>query len=179
MKSPWALPAAPIMLVASLLLGVAACADDGGDRTAEGTGTTSASGNNGTGPDPASAAEGRDIAARAGCGGCHGINGEGGIGPSWVGLAGSQVALEDGTTVVADAAYLTSSIKTPDAQVVAGDYSVAMPVNQLADADIAKIVAYIESLASSAPPPTTALTGATAPTIPIATAAVDTTAAPG
>lgn len=172
----------PLVAIAPLLLALAACG--GGDGTADG-------GDGGDdGPNRAVAAEGRDIAARSGCAGCHGANGEGGVGPTWIGLAGSQVALVDGTTVVADQAYLTASIKTPDAQKVTG-YAVAMPVNQLSDADIAKVVAYIESLASGeAPPPATGATaptvpvatpapGATAPTVPVATPAAVTTAAPG
>lgn len=137
-------------VVAVLTLGAAACGDDGGSDGG------------------VAAGEGRDIAARSGCAGCHGANGEGGIGPAWVGLAGSEVQLVDGTTVVADEAYLTASIKTPDAQMVGG-YAVAMPVNQLSDPDIAKIVAYIQSLGSATPATTLVLP--TAPTIPVATPA--------
>ncbi|MGI9030070.1 MAG: c-type cytochrome [Ilumatobacteraceae bacterium] len=172
----------PLVAIAPLLLTLAACG--GGRGTAEGGDDDDG------GPNRAAAAEGRDIAARSGCAGCHGANGEGGVGPTWIGLAGSQVPLVDGTTVLADQAYLTASIKTPDAQKVTG-YAVAMPVNQLSDADIAKIVVYIESLAAGeAPPPPTGATaptipvatpapGATAPPVPVATPAPVTTAAPG
>ena len=90
------------------------------------------------------------------------------MGPPWVGLLGSQVQLTDGTTVVADDAYLISAIKTPDAQKVAG-YAVAMPVNQLNDEDIAKVIAYITSLTDATV--TTPAPGPTAPTIPVATPA--------
>lgn len=124
--------------------------------------------------------EGRQIAARSGCAGCHGANGEGGIGPSWIGLAGSQVTLNDATTVTADEAYLINSIKDPGSQIVGG-FAVAMPVNDLSDDDVAKIVAYIESLRDAAAP-TTGPALPTAPTIPVATpapGAVPPTPAPG
>jgi hypothetical protein len=41
-------------------------------------------------------------------------------GPSWKGLAGSQVKLGDGRTVAADDAYLTRHIIEPDALTVKG-----------------------------------------------------------
>ncbi|MFM8002923.1 MAG: c-type cytochrome, partial [Actinomycetota bacterium] len=37
------------------------------------------------------AAAGREISITAGCASCHGENGEGRVGPKWVGLADSQV----------------------------------------------------------------------------------------
>ncbi len=76
---------------------------------------------------------------------CHRESG-GGIGPDWDGLAGSTVTLEDGSTVVADEAYLTLAITDPDAQIVDG-YDIRMPANDLGDDDVAAIVAYIQSLA--------------------------------
>ncbi len=155
-----------IGVLAPILLAIAACGGGDGDDSGGGDG-------GGDGPNLAEAAAGRDIAARSGCAGCHGANGEGGVGPPWIGLLGSEVELSDGTTVVADREYLTASIKTPDAQKVAG-YPVAMPVNQLSDDDIAKVVAYIETLAEGAPP--TSAGGPTAPTIPVATAAPGATA---
>jgi len=63
-----------------------------------------------------------------------------------VGLAGSQVELADGTTLVADTAYLTRAIANPSADLVA-DYNLKMPANTLSDAEIADIVAYIETRA--------------------------------
>ena len=76
---------------------------------------------------------------------CH-REGGGGIGPDWDGLYGSTVTLDDGSTVVADEAYLTLAITDPDAQLVDG-YDVKMPANDLSDDDVAAIVAYIRSLA--------------------------------
>ncbi len=76
---------------------------------------------------------------------CHGGNGEGGVGPTWQGLAGSTRTLTDGTEVVADRDYLVRSILDPGAQKVEG-YAVAMPLANLTDAQVASIVDYIEAL---------------------------------
>lgn len=91
------------------------------------------------------AAEGRTIAANAGCVACHGANGQGGVGPAWVGLAGSSVKLEDGSTVEADTAYLRRAIVSPDAEIVAG-FTVMMPAAQLTEAEVDALLAYIEEL---------------------------------
>jgi cytochrome c oxidase subunit 2 len=90
---------------------------------------------------------GRQIAASAGCLSCHGSDFSGGIGPSWIGLAGSEVKLSDGSSVTADRDYLFESIRDPGAKLVAG-YSVAMPRNSLSDEEISQIVDLIESLSS-------------------------------
>jgi cytochrome c oxidase subunit 2 len=89
--------------------------------------------------------EGRALSAGAGCGSCHGDRGEGRVGPPWVGLAGSEVELADGTTVTADTDYLRRAIAEPDAEIVAG-YNLPMPVNSLTEAEIDAVVGYIEGL---------------------------------
>lgn len=89
---------------------------------------------------------GERIARSRGCAGCHGTDFDGASGPSWIGLAGSEVELVDGSTVVADHEYLVRAIADPSAEMVAG-YMLQMPANELNDEQIADIVAYIESLA--------------------------------
>jgi cytochrome c oxidase subunit 2 len=91
------------------------------------------------------AEHGQQLARTSGCTACHGANGQGGVGPAWTGALGSTVKLTDGSTVTVDEAYLTRSIKDPEAQVVAGS-SVAMPKNDLSDQDVADLVAYISAL---------------------------------
>jgi len=93
--------------------------------------------------------QGRSVALKAGCTVCHGTEGKGGVGPSWVGLAGSTVQLDDGSSVIADDAYIRESILTPSAKKVAG-YSIAMPPTQLSEDEVAALVAYIESLGAVA-----------------------------
>lgn len=95
------------------------------------------------------AEEGREIVRSNGCAACHGRNGEGGPGPSFVGLYGSTVELEDGSTVVADEAYLAESIREPGAKVVDG-YGFPMPENDLSDDQIELVIAFIRALAESA-----------------------------
>jgi cytochrome c oxidase subunit 2 len=90
-------------------------------------------------------ANGEQLSRSSGCAGCHGQDFGGGAGPEWIGLAGSDVELTDGTVVVADTAYLTRAIADPSAELVAG-YNLKMPANSLSDAEIADIVAFIETL---------------------------------
>ena len=102
---------------------------------------------------------GKDTAVRRSCVGCHGRAGEGGAGnagPKWVGLYGSTVTLDDGTTVVADRDYLIESIVDPHAKQVAG-YRQLMPVDSIPEADVLAIVQYIQELAAPVP---TAASGA-------------------
>ncbi len=86
------------------------------------------------------AAFGLEIAQGNGCLACHDA---GRVGPDWSGLAGSEVLLEDGSTVIADDAYLRRSIREPGAQIVAG-YTVSMPENDLTDEEIEAVIAFIK-----------------------------------
>ena len=95
----------------------------------------------------ARAEDGRAIARDAGCSACHGLEGEGGIGPAWIGVYGSAIELDDGATVVADETYLTRAITDPAAEVHVG-FDVAMPENELDGDDVAAVVDYIQELGS-------------------------------
>ena len=88
---------------------------------------------------------GRDIARSNGCAACHGANGQGGVGPAFVGLYLSDRELIDGSIVVADRDYLYESITQPGAKLVAG-YRGRMPSNNLNDDQVASIIAWIEEL---------------------------------
>jgi len=122
-----------VALLACMTVGGAlgACAPDAGDAL---------TGN---------AALGQVVAQRSGCMACHGSSGQGGSGPKFIGLAGSIVRLQDGTTTVADDAYLTEATRDPAASRTAG-YSGVMPVNTLTATEIAQVVAYIKALSESA-----------------------------
>jgi cytochrome c oxidase subunit II len=89
---------------------------------------------------------GKAIVAQNGCGGCHSIDGSKLTGPTWRGLFGSQVKLDNGQTVKADEAYITESIQDPNAKIVAGFPANVMPQFNLTDQQIKSIVAYIETL---------------------------------
>ena len=89
---------------------------------------------------------GQALVANNGCAACHSITGAQGIGPTWSGLFGHEVLLTDGTTIVADEAYITESIKLPQAKIVAGFGTQLMPTYGFTDEQIADIVAYIKTL---------------------------------
>jgi cytochrome c oxidase subunit 2 len=96
------------------------------------------------------AARGRQLVEEKGCLSCHTTDGSKGTGPTWKGLAGSQVKLADGTTVTADADYLRRSILDPDAQTVAG-FPPGLMVSTIRPGIVAEqeanaLVAYIETL---------------------------------
>jgi cytochrome c2 len=63
---------------------------------------------------------GEGLYASLGCQGCHSIDGSKSSGPTFKGLAGSQVQLTNGQTVAADDAYLLESILDPDKLIVKG-----------------------------------------------------------
>jgi cytochrome c oxidase subunit 2 len=94
------------------------------------------------------AERGAQLAQDSGCLACHTVDGSVQIGPTWLGLYGSQVRLTDGSTVVADEQYLRTSILDPTSQVVAG-YSPVMPnaYNSLSADDVNAIIEYVKSLA--------------------------------
>lgn len=99
---------------------------------------------------PPAAAEGRDVARSNGCAACHGSNGEGVVGPPFVGLFGSEVAFQNHEPVIADREYIVESIVDPGAKLVEG-YNLPMPRTELSDGEIDDVVAYIEALAEVAP----------------------------
>jgi len=89
---------------------------------------------------------GKALVSANGCAACHSINGTKGIGPTWSGLAGSEVELSGGAKVVADDAYLAESIKSPQAKIVSGFEAQKMVLFPFTDEQIADIVAYIKTL---------------------------------
>lgn len=99
---------------------------------------------------PPAAEEGRDVVRSKGCAACHGSNGDGGVGPSFVGLFGAEVPLHDREPVIADREYLVESIDDPGAKLVEG-YNLPMPRTELSDAEIDAVIAYIEALAEVSP----------------------------
>ncbi|MCP4435149.1 MAG: cytochrome c [Actinomycetia bacterium] len=114
----------------SIVLLVAACSSD-------------------TAPDAAdlseSGARGLAIAQRFNCTGCHTSDGSDSLGPSWLGLYGSEVTFIDGGTAVADDDYLRRAIEDPTAQVVEG-YRATMPRQELSAEQLDDVTAYIREL---------------------------------
>jgi mono/diheme cytochrome c family protein len=92
---------------------------------------------------------GQEIYQQIGCIGCHSIDGstEGRTGSTFLGLWGSLREFNDGTSQVADEAYIRESIFDPGAKEVKGK-SVEMPsyVGLLDESDIDSIILFIRSL---------------------------------
>ena len=92
---------------------------------------------------------GRDVSIAAGCTACHSTNGSPGLGPTWSGVYGSTVLLDDGSTVTATASYLRESIISPNTKIVDGYFPGLMQDgygSTLSTVDIDAIIAYIASL---------------------------------
>lgn len=99
----------------------------------------------------AAAQAGRGVALEAGCASCHGADGQGTVGPPFVGLAGAERPIQGmAEPVIADREYLIESIVDPSAKLVEG-YNLPMPMTELTEAEIDAIVVYIEELADVEP----------------------------
>ena len=91
---------------------------------------------------------GRTLVQVAACTNCHSADGKKSVGPTWEGLAGSEVELEGGDTVIADDEYLRESITDPKAKIVKG-YPPVMPASTFEPDDLDAIVAYLRQLGDS------------------------------
>jgi cytochrome c oxidase subunit 2 len=102
-------------------------------------------------PDAAAEA-GQALARERGCLSCHTESGRRSTGPTWKDLAGNEVKLASGQTVVADDDYLVRSVTDPKAEVVAG-FAPIMPdsYTDLTDDELADLVAYLRALSPDAP----------------------------
>jgi cytochrome c2 len=92
---------------------------------------------------------GKDLYAKMNCIACHSIDGnnDGKIGPGMRGIYGSEREFKDGTSAVADEAYLKESIVAPSEKIVKG-FDEGMPsfLGVLSENDIQALVMYIRSL---------------------------------
>ncbi len=90
---------------------------------------------------------GKKLYTERGCNACHSIDGSTLVGPTWKGLYGHEVDLQDGAKVTVNENYIRESILEPQAQLVKG-YTPTMPSFRgvLSDEDITGIIAYIKSL---------------------------------
>lgn len=92
--------------------------------------------------------QGAALFTQLACVTCHLADGSG-RGPSLVGVFGSKVTLEDGSTVMADESYLRESILTSQAKIVKG-YEHVMPTFQglINEDGIAALIEYVKSMQS-------------------------------
>ncbi len=140
-----------IFILAVFGLGLlAACGGDSSDpvptatsAAAEPTATTAED------PPPAAGGDaeaGRQVAAQ--CLACHTTDGSTGVGPTWQGLYGSEITLDDGTTVTADEEFIRESILDPNAKIHEGYAAGLMPEygSILSEQQIDDVIAYIQTL---------------------------------
>ncbi len=97
---------------------------------------------------------GEKLFAEKACNTCHLPDGKGRA-PSLNGVYEGKVLLADGSTVIADDAYIRESILAPNAKVVAG-FQPVMPTfqGQLTEEQILALTAYVKSLQSQPVPAT-------------------------
>jgi cytochrome c oxidase subunit 2 len=91
-------------------------------------------------------ARGEEIVKARGCLACHSNDGSKLVGPTFKGLYGSEVALDDGSSQVVDDAYIRESILQPAVKTAQGFPAGTMPAYNLDDAQIEDVLAYLESL---------------------------------
>lgn len=97
----------------------------------------------------AAGAAGRALANENGCVGCHAFEGPTLVGPTWAGIWGAEITLNDGTTVVADREYIATSIREPDAFAREGFQTGVMPAFDLSEQEIDALVELFQSLSEN------------------------------
>jgi cytochrome c oxidase subunit 2 len=112
------------------------------------------------------------------CVNCHKEE-DGGRGPALAGLFGTDVRLDNGSTVKMDEAYIRESILNPGAKTVIG-YPQIMPTfqGQLTEEQVAMIIQYIKSIRAGGPRPPAAARPVTTAPAPAAKAATTAPAKP-
>lgn len=94
---------------------------------------------------------GKELYTKKGCNACHSLNGNPGVGPSFLKVYGKEEELATGEKVKVDENYIKTSIINPNAQVVKG-YQPQMPSfsGQLSDDEIHGIIEFIKTIDGSA-----------------------------
>ncbi|RXK54913.1 c-type cytochrome [Oleiharenicola lentus] len=102
-------------------------------------------------PEQIAAEAGQELAVQFGCAACHfpDPTTRATIGPTWLNLYNSRRRFTDGTTAVADEAYLREKIREPmKRRVTQGMVEMPSYAGVLTDAQIESLVLYIKSLSS-------------------------------
>ncbi len=99
--------------------------------------------------DDISAERGEELFTSQTCQACHSIDGTDMVGPSLLGVYGSERELDDGSTVTADEDYLYESLTEPGASVTAGYQNVMQPYTHLSEAELQSLIEFIKTLADN------------------------------
>lgn len=97
-------------------------------------------------PTEVSAELGEQLFIQNACQTCHSVDGSRLVGPTFLGLYGSERTFEDGTTRIADDEYLTQSIREPSTQVVQGYANAMVSYDYLSEAEVQSLIEYIKTL---------------------------------
>lgn len=91
--------------------------------------------------------KGKELYTSKGCIACHSTDGSPKVGPTWKGVFGHEVEMQDGSKVTVDENYLRESIENSNAKIVKG-FAPSMPMYKgtLTDEEVGALVAYIKSL---------------------------------
>jgi cytochrome c oxidase subunit 2 len=93
-------------------------------------------------------AQGQRLAGSLGCLACHSVDGNKGVGPSWLGLYGKTETFADDTSVKVDEGYIRDSVLHPNAKIVKG-YAAVMPTLAPSDEELNALIAFIKSKANA------------------------------
>lgn len=89
---------------------------------------------------------GQKVFTRNACGACHSIDGSKIVGPTLLGLYGSNREFEDGTTATADDEYIYTSIVKPMDKIVKGYLPQMVPYDYLPENELRSLIEYIKTL---------------------------------
>jgi cytochrome c oxidase subunit 2 len=94
----------------------------------------------------ADAEAGSKIVVTKGCTGCHSLDPtQTSVAPTFKGLWGKSEVLTDGSKVTVDEAYVTESIKQPQAKVVKG-FQPIMPALAISDAELKQVIEFLKTM---------------------------------
>ncbi len=89
------------------------------------------------------------VMGQYGCLGCHSVDGSKFRGPSFKGLYGSEVVLNNGKKIIADEEYIRNSIREPNSQIPDGYMENLMPKFDIKDKELELILFYIKRLSQN------------------------------
>lgn len=99
--------------------------------------------------DAALVEKGRTLAQSKGCVGCHSVDGNAGVGPTWKGLFGKTETFADGSSAPVDEAFLKQEISEPQSRIVKG-FGPVMPKLPLSEDEVKALIAYIRANGTTA-----------------------------
>lgn len=98
------------------------------------------------GEEEISVARGEQLYTQNACQTCHSLDGTRLVGPSFQGLFGSERTFTDGSTRLADEAYLVQSIREPGTEVVEGYDNAMVSYDYLSEGEVQSLIEFIKTL---------------------------------